>query len=164
MNNIKMKEIPLMKKTPSQSHADLSCLAIPADANTIGTVFGGRLMELMDMTVAICARRHSHKRVATVKVESLHFHEPLRVGHVINVLAVMNRSFHTSMDITVTVTGEDTYKDQRFMAASGVFIVIGLDDENKPTPVPELVPESEEEKQRWEEAGRRRGQTGPYSV
>ncbi|HPG40979.1 MAG TPA: acyl-CoA thioesterase [bacterium] len=143
-------------KSPFKSITECSYLVRPGDANSIGTVFGGRILELMDMTASICARRHSQTLVSTIAVEDLHFHRPLVIGMVVKVIAMVNRTFTSSLEINVEVFGEDTYKDEAFLAASGFFILVGMDQDRKPVPVPDLIPLTAEQIQRWEEAGVRR--------
>lgn len=145
-------------KSPFKSVTECSYLVRPGDANTIGTVFGGRIMEIMDMAASICARRHSQTLVSTIAVEDLHFHRPIIVGMVIKIIAIVNRTFKSSMEINIEVFGEDTYKDDAFLAASAYFILVGIDNERKPVPVPDLIPLTPEQIQRWEQAGVRREQ------
>ena len=145
-----------MIKTPDKSYTEWSIIARPNDANSIGTIFGGRIMDWMDMTASICARRHSHLKVSTIAVENLNFCKPLKVGLVIKICAVINRTFGSSMDVNVEVYGEDTYKNIIFKAVTAQFIIVGLGETNKPAKVPELKPVCTEEIKRWEEAGERR--------
>ncbi len=145
-----------MIKTPDKSYTEWSVIARPNDANSIGTIFGGRIMDWMDMTASICARRHSNLKVSTVAVENLHFGKPLKVGLVIKICAVINRTFGSSMEVNVEVFGEDTYNNKSFKAVTAQFIIAAIDDSFKPVKVPELKPVSDEEIKRWEEAGVRR--------
>lgn len=145
-----------MKKAPSDSITETSFIATPADANSIGTVFGGRIMQHLDMTAAICARRHSNVRVATVAVNDLKFIRPIRVGHVVKIIARMTRAFKTSMEVQTWVYAEDTYQDESLLAATAFFIIVGLDENNNPVAVPELSPQTAEELKSWQEAGERR--------
>ncbi len=108
------------------------------------------------MAASICARRHCNVRVNTVNVNDLVFKKPLKVGHVARVVAKIVRAFRTSMEIHVDLFAEDTYADAAEIAASAVFLLVGLDDDMKPTPVPELIPLTDEEKRLWREAGERR--------
>lgn len=133
-----------------------SFIARPADANTIGTIFGGIILKHMDMAAAICARRHSNTRVTTVAVDDLRFYEPLTVGLVVRLEAELCRTFTTSMDIRIRVFGEDSYSGKEFLAAQGNFTVVCLDKQGKPTAVPPFTPESDEERKLWHEAGERR--------
>ncbi|MBN2413023.1 acyl-CoA thioesterase [candidate division KSB1 bacterium] len=146
-----------MIKTPDKSYTEWSVIARPKDANSIGTIFGGRIMDWMDMTASICARRHSNLKVSTVAVENLHFAKPLKVGLVIKICAVINRTFGSSMEVNVDVFGEDTYNNNKsFKAVTAQFIIAAVDDSYRPVKVPELKPESAEQIKRWEEAGERR--------
>ncbi|NOY61419.1 MAG: acyl-CoA thioesterase [Calditrichaeota bacterium] len=145
-----------MKKAPSDSITETSFIATPADTNSIGSVFGGRIMQHLDMTAAICARRHSNARVTTVAVNKLKFLKPLRVGHVVKITAKMTRAFKTSMEVQTKVYGEDTYADETFLAATAFFTIVGMDEKNNPIPIPDLMPQSEEELNAWKEAGGRR--------
>ena len=146
----------MSNRNESRYVTEITVLAKPADANTVGTIFGGRIMELMDMAAAICARRYSNLRVQTVCVEKMEFSQPLKVGHVICVKATINRTFNTSMEVGISVYGEDTYKQNTFLAATAFFIIAGLDEVLKPTKVEEYIPKTTIEKERWEEAGKRR--------
>lgn len=146
----------LVKKTPSQSRTEISRIVRPLDANTIGTGYGGYIMDWMDMAASICARRHSNLRVNTVSVETLRFDNPIRIGHVAKIIAYMTRSFSTSMEVRVDIYDEDTLTDQTILAGSALFVLVGIDENCCPTRVPELVPETDAEKKLWEEAGKRR--------
>ena len=143
-------------KVPADSLTEISFIAKPSDANSIGTVFGGRILERMDETAAICARRHSNVRVSTVAVDQVEFYRTLKVGHVVRLVARLTRSFRTSMEMKIDVFGQDTYAGEEFLAASAYFVIVGLDENGQPTAVPELKPQTETERALWEEAGVRR--------
>ena len=110
----------------------------------------------MDTVAAIAARRHSNMRVVTLAVEQVRFFQPIRVGHVITLLASVNRAFQTSMEIGIKVIAEDTYQGEKFHAASAYFTFVGLDENGRPSLVPEALPKSEVETRRWQQAERRR--------
>ncbi len=143
-------------KKPIDSYTESSTLAMPEHANTIGTIFGGHLLNLMDETSAICARRHSEARVTTVSVESVTFFKPIQVGHVITVTAILCRTFTTSMDVQVEVWASNTYNGDKFLAAKAYFIIVGMTKDHKPCKLPELHAETPEELKRWDQAGARR--------
>jgi len=143
-------------KTPAQSRSFSSRIVRPHDVNSTGTAHGGHILEWMDMAASICARRHSNRRVNTVAVEELSFLQPLQIGHVAQLVSAICRTFRTSMEVLVDVYDEDTVNDTKVLAASGIFIFVGLNDDNKPASVPELVPQTEDENVRWHAAGRRR--------
>ena len=107
------------------SDASLSILAKPEDANTIGTIFGGRILQWMDMAAAICARRHTALRVATVSVSHIQFHSPIRVGDVMDFHACVTRTFAASLEIQVWVYSENTYSQKSELAARWLCAVEG---------------------------------------
>jgi acyl-CoA hydrolase len=144
-------------KKLQDSLTEVSIIARPEDANTIGTVFGGRIMYWMDMAAAVCARRHSNLRVVTASVDGMQFLAPLKVGQVMRLVAHINRAFASSMEIEVNVYGEDTYRAEEFLAAKAFFNIVVFDQQDRPAKVPEFIPQGPEEQQRWEQAGRRRG-------
>jgi acyl-CoA hydrolase len=143
-------------KTVSDSESILSVIARPGDANTNGTIFGGRLMEWMDMIAAICARRHTQLRVATVSVSELHFYRAVRVGDVVTLEARMTCTFQSSLETEVCLFAENTFKAERQLAASAFFKIVGLNEALEPVRIPQLVPETDIEKRRWQEARARR--------
>jgi len=143
-------------KSVAESQVEMTYLALPSDANTIGTVFGGRILHLMDTAAAIAARRHSNHRVVTVAVDQVRFVKPIYVGHVITLLVSLNRAFKTSMEIGIKVMAEDTYQGSRFHAASAYFTLVGMDQNGALCSVPEIKPVKEDEIRRWREAEKRR--------
>jgi acyl-CoA hydrolase len=135
MNNMSKKT---KLKSINDSRAVTQLIAQPKDANTIGSVFGGTIMYWMDMTAAICARRHSNLRVATVNVKDVQFKEPIKVGQVVNVIAEIEKTVRTSMAVKVVVHLEDTTKKIIKLAAMAQFLIVGLDDSGKPNAVPAI--------------------------
>ncbi len=136
--------------------AETTVLALPADANSIGTVFGGRLLQLMDMITTIAARRHTGCRVATVAVDNVRFLKPITVGQVITMRAKVNRAFGTSMEVGVKVWAEDTYNNTQYHACSGYFTFVALGEDGRPRRVADVPLESEDDRRRWLEADERR--------
>ncbi len=143
-------------KTVSDSESSLSVIARPGDANTNGTIFGGRLMEWMDMIAAICARRHTQLRVATVNVTELHFYQAVRVGEVVTLEARVTCTFQSSLETEVRLFAENTFKADRQLAAFAFFKIVGLNEALEPVRIPQLTPETEVEKRRWHDAKVRR--------
>lgn len=142
-------------KTSDESRTVTSRIIRQNDVNSLGTAHGGYILEWMDTVASICARRHSNRRVNTVAVEELSFIQPLQVGHVAKIVASISRTFRTSMEVLVDVFDEDTINDKLTLAVSGVFIFVGLDGD-KPAGIPELLPQTDDEKKLWEHAGKRR--------
>ncbi|MBD3375510.1 acyl-CoA thioesterase [candidate division KSB1 bacterium] len=123
----------------NESQVVTQLIAQPKDANTIGSVFGGTIMYWMDMAAAICARRHSNLRVATVNVKDVQFKEPIKVGHVVIIAAEMEKTVRTSMSVRVKVQLEDTYTQITKVAALAQFLIVGLNESGKPSAVPALA-------------------------
>lgn len=138
------------------SVAELTELSLPNDANNSGNVLGGKVMHLMDIAGAIAARRHSGQNVATVEVDSLTFLSPIKVGDLIIVKASVNRTFKTSLEVGVKVFSENTRTGEVKHTSSAYFTFVALDQQGKPTRMPSVLPETVEEKRRYDEAGFRR--------
>lgn len=143
-------------KKPSDSLTVSSGIIRPRDANSVGSMYGGEILDWMDMAASICARRHSRLKVNTVAVLDVSFCKKLKIGHIVRLEAVITRTFKTSMDVYVAVYDENTYTNEDVLCVKGHFILVGLDEEGKPTLVPKLVPITPEEKIRWEQAENRR--------
>lgn len=143
-------------KRVSESRTTMTEVVLPNDANTHGNLLGGKVMHLMDMAGAIAAFRHSRKPVVTVLVDSVQFLHPIKVGQLILVQAVVTRSFRTSMEVEVHVFSEDPLTGEHRRTSQAFLTFVALDESGKPTPVEPLVPETEEEKHRYDEALRRR--------
>lgn len=143
---------------------DQTAIVFPDDLNTLGTLFGGRVMEICDKVCAVVARRHAGRNCVTLGIDSVRFLASARHGDILIFKASVNRAWRTSMEIGVKVLAEDfrTMKVQHIVSA--YFTFVGVDDQLKPTPIPAVVPESDDEKRRFDEAEqRRRVRLGPHS-
>ena len=127
-------------------------IVFPDDANPHGTMFGGKVMALMDKTAAIAAARFARKSVVTVSTEGIVFKRPIRVGDRIEICARVVWVGNSSMVIKVDVSGEDPQTYERTHCTTARFNFVALDRDNNPTRVPRLLVESEEEKREWEMA------------
>ncbi len=143
-------------KAPSVSIVDMTELVLPNDTNLLGNLLGGRLMHWIDIAGAMAASRHSNRIVATVAVDSLDFTHPVRVGELVMLKAKVTWTGNTSMEVTVNVYTENVKTSQTVQTNKAYMTFVALDDEGNPTPVPRLVPESEEEKQAYIDAELRR--------
>jgi len=146
----------LIKKTPSQSAVEMTELVIPNDTNLLGNLLGGRMMHWMDMAGAMAASRHSNRVVATVSVDSLDFRHPVRMGEVVILKAKLTWVGRTSMEVKVKAYAENLKTGAIILTNKAYFTFVALDDEGKPTEVPRLEPETEEEKKDYMEAEMRR--------
>lgn len=130
--------------------------ALPNDANTLGDMLGGRVMHLVDMAGALAAVRHSRRPVVTASVDHMTFLHPVRIGHLLALRSSVNRVFRTSMEVGVRVTVENVKTGEVRHTASAYLTFVALDDDGQPMAVTPVIPETADEKRRYEEAGERR--------
>lgn len=143
-------------KPVSASRSELIEAVLPNDANILGTMLGGRVMHLIDIAGALAATRHSNSYVVTASVDYLDFRFPIQVGEFIVLRASVNRVFHTSMEVGVKVFAENPLTGQQRHTSTAYATFVALDANRHPHAAPEVIPESEEEKRRYREAGERR--------
>lgn len=129
---------------------------MPGDTNTLGTVFGGKVMQWIDMTGAISAIRHVRKPVVTASIDRINFYAPARIGHFLVFKSQVNFTGSSSMEIGVTVHAEDPMTGERFLTTNALLTFVAIDQNGKPVKVPPILPETEEEKKRFEEGRLRR--------
>lgn len=139
-----------------ESISEYSEIALPNDANPLGHLLGGRVMHLVDLAGALAASRHSRRPVVTVAVDHMTFLSPVHIGQLLVLRSSVNRVFRTSMEVGVRVTVEDLRTGLIRHTSSAYLTFVALDDEGRPTPVPPVIPETPDEKRRFEEAGERR--------
>ena len=144
-------------KTVSQSKVEIAQVMMPEHANAAGNVHGGNLLKLVDQAGTIVAARHTHANVVTASVDRFDFISPAYIGNLIFVKASMNYAFRTSMEIGVRVEAECLRTGTHTHIGSAYLTFVALDEEDKPTEVPKLIPETDTEKRRYEEAKERRG-------
>ncbi|MDZ7373058.1 MAG: acyl-CoA thioesterase [candidate division KSB1 bacterium] len=142
-------------KRVADSKVVTEIIAFPSDANTRGVVYGGRLLHWVDMVASLVARKHCEGPVATLRIE-FDFLQPVQVGDHVRFVGLVTRVFHRSFEVQVDVYAGQDFGTQESLAARGFLVFSCLDEQGRPRAAPELVPESEEERARWEEAGRRR--------
>ena len=143
-------------KTVRESQSQLSELALPNDANALGNLLGGKLMHLMDIAGSLAASRHARAFVVTASFDHMNFLAPVHIGQLVVVYSSVNRAFRTSMEVGVKAFVEDLRTGGRRHVSSAYLTFVALDENRKPVPVPPIVPETEEEKRRYEQAGERR--------
>jgi acyl-CoA hydrolase len=131
-------------------------LVLPNDTNVFGNLMGGRLMYWMDIAAALSAQKHCHAPVVTASVDNISFENPILLGNVVHIEAKVSRAFTTSMEVHIKVWGEDLKRQHTYKSNEAYYTFVALDAENKPKPVPQLIPETEEEKKLYEGALRRR--------
>ena len=145
--------------SPKPASASAISLTVPmelTDANLLGNVHGGAIMRLVDNAGGLAAMRHCGGPVVTAAMDEMTFLEPVYVGDVVTVKAMVNDSGRTSMEVGVRVEAESVTSGRRVHTSSAYLVYVALDREGKPRPVPPVIAETEEQQQRQREAKLRR--------
>jgi uncharacterized protein (TIGR00369 family) len=150
-----LSDANLKPKPARKSCVTLSQLMQPEHANLRGDVHGGWIMKLADEAGALAAMRHSQQRVVTVAIDQMMFHEPIRIGDLVTLEAIVTYVGRTSLEARVRVTAENPVTGDRLHTNTAYLVYVALDDEGNPVPVPGLIAESDQEKRRMEDAARR---------
>jgi acyl-CoA hydrolase len=143
-------------RTVRESQSEMAEVVLPNDANPLQTLLGGRLMHWIDMAGALAAHRHSRQYVVTASIDHLDFVFPVRVGDLVILRSSVNRVFRTSMEVGVKVWVENYLEDSSHHVSSAYLTFVAVDKQGRRLPVPAVIPESDEQKRRYEDAGRRR--------
>ena len=131
-------------------------IVLPNDANPLNALLGGRLMHWIDMAGAMAAHRHARSYVVTASVDHIDFLVPVRVGSLVVLRSSVNRVFRTSMEVGVKVWVEDYIQGKREHVASAHLTFVAVDGIGGRLVVPQVIAETEEQRRRYEDAGRRR--------
>jgi acyl-CoA hydrolase len=145
-----------IKKTVKNSQADMIQIVFPNDANPLGNVFGGRVMQLIDIVGSVAAMRHARTAVVTASMDRLDFLSPAYVGEILILYASVNFVGNTSMEVGVKVIAENPITAERRHTASAYLTYVSVDASGKPVPLPPIIPESAEEIRRFTQAQERR--------
>jgi acyl-CoA hydrolase len=143
-----------------ESQSEMAELVLPNDANPLGYLLGGRLMHWIDLAGAMAAHRHARSYIVTASVDHIDFLVPVQVGSLVILRSSVNRAFHTSMEVGVKVWVENYIQDKRLHVASAHLTFVAVDGKGGRLVVPPVIPEGEEEKRRFDDAGRRRDLRG----
>jgi acyl-CoA hydrolase len=139
-----------------ESQSERSEIVFPGDANALGNLFGGRLMQYIDLVGAMAASRHARAITVTASMDHLDFVAPVHVGDLLILKSSVNRAFKTSMEVGVKVMVEDVRQQKLRHVSSAYLTYVAVDREGKGLVVPELLCQTDHERRRWEDAGRRR--------
>ncbi len=145
-------------KTPKESAVEMTEMVLPNDTNYLGNLLGGRLMHWIDIAAALAAMKHSGRVCVTASVDEINFFEPIKLSHVVKLYASVNRAFKTSMEIGVKVFREDPLNGTIAHTSTAYLTFVAIDQYGKPLPVPQLIPVTDDEKRRYDEALFRRDQ------
>jgi len=145
-----------MPRPVRDSQSEMNEVVLPNDTNPLGTLLGGRLMHWIDLAGAMAAHRHSRNYVVTASIDHLDFWVPVHVGDLVILRSSVNRVFHTSMEVGVKVWVENYISDDCHHVSSAYLTFVAVDAGGRHLPVPAVIPESEDQRRRYDDAGRRR--------
>jgi uncharacterized protein (TIGR00369 family) len=152
----KFRRFNMTEKTVGESSVIMAQQMNPQDANPAGNVHGGVIMKLIDTAAGVVAFRHAKSNAVTVSIDRLDFHYPVFVGDFVTMRASLNYVGKTSMEVGVRVESENLLTGEKRHTASAYLTFVALDRNSRPTPLPPLILETEEEKRRNREAHARR--------
>ncbi len=147
---------PENAKPAWKSYVEKTEIVLPSHGNPIGTAFGGQIMAWIDICAGISAQRHAREIVVTASMDDLHFLAPMHVGEVAVLKAQVNRAFHTSLEVGVRVEAENPLTGELRHCSSAYLTFVAIDEEGNRVTVPQLIPETENQVRRYEEAEERR--------
>ncbi len=147
---------PVNVRTVRATQSDYSEICLPNDANLLGNMLGGHVMHLVDLCGAIAAIRHSRCTVVTASIDQMSFLHPIRIGELVKLRSQVNRVFRTSMEVGVKVWVENLQSGELKHTSSAYLTFVALDRAGNRVLLPPIVPETDEEKRRYEEAAGRR--------
>lgn len=143
-------------KKASESLTVFTEIVLPNDTNTLSNLMGGKLLHWMDIASAIAAHRHCKRVVVTASVNNVSFSQPIKLGSIVTLSAKVSRAFSTSMEVFIDVSVEDLVTSEKQKTNEAIYTFVAVDQNGSPLPVPELIPETEEEKDRYQGALRRK--------
>ncbi len=147
-----MTKNQLPAKSPRLSKIEMREMVLPQHTNALNSIFGGVLMSWIDLAAAMCAQKHCEKHVLTVHIDELSFLSPIKVGEHVLIKAAINFAGNTSMIIGVRVESENPLTKEVRLTTRAYLTFVAIDSLGKPTPVPTLILEDEEDKRRFENA------------
>lgn len=137
------------EKTPKESHTIMTEMVLPNDTNTVGNLMGGRLLHWMDICSAITAQKHSGRVVVTASVNNVSFNQPIQLGDVVILEAMVSRAFSSSMEIFIDVFLQEQRTNTRKKCNSAIYTFVAIDQAGTPIEVPQIRPETKEDKIRY---------------
>lgn len=143
-------------RTVIESVTEMTEIVLPNDANTLGKLRGGKLIDWMDIAGEISAQRHAGTEAVTASITEVSFGKSINVGDIVTVKAQLTRAFNTSMEILVEVWIENKFLKDKVKTNEAIFTYVAIDESGQSVPVPSITPETKEEQERYREAGIRK--------
>ncbi len=143
-------------KNVGNSQIEMTELVLPNHTNQLGNLLGGQLMHWIDICAALSAAKHANKICVTASVDRIDFHHPIKLGDAVTLIASVNRVFKTSMEVGVKVYAQNFRLGTKIHTNTAYLTFVAVDENEKPVPVDQITPETEDEIRRFEDALRRR--------
>lgn len=151
-----MEEKQRRSKKVGESIITMTELVLPHHTNQLGNLLGGQLMHWIDICAALSSAKHSQRICVTASVDRIDFHHPIKLGNVVTLTASVNRAFKTSMEVGVKVFAESLTQGTKVHTNTAYLTFVSVDENNKPVETFEILPETDDEKRRFEDALKRR--------
>ncbi len=148
----------LIPKPVRESFVEMTEIVLPPDTNALGTIFGGKVMQWIDIAGSIAASRHCRRLAVTASLDRLDFINSIKLGQIAILKACVNYTGRTSMEVGVKVMSEDRRTGERLHTASAYLTFVALDDNGRPAPILPVLPETPEQERRYREGEGRRKQ------
>ncbi|GGC16794.1 acyl-CoA thioesterase [Parapedobacter defluvii] len=146
----------MTQKFARESYTIMNELVLPNDTNTLNNLMGGRLLHWMDIAAAISAQKHCNRIVVTASVDNVSFKHPIKLGDVISIEAKVTRAFHTSVEVRLVVSAQNIPSGTKVRSNEAFYTFVAIDQNGRTIAVPQLIPETDEEKKLYNEALQRR--------
>lgn len=146
----------MKSRTASETLSVTTKVVLPNDTNTLGNLFGGQLLAWMDVIASVAAHRHCRRVVVTASVNNVSFNQPIQQSSIVTMEAKVSRAFTSSMEVFIDVFVEDHVTGKRMKSNEAIYTFVAVDQNGGPIQVPELIPETEEEIERFNGALRRK--------
>jgi len=140
----------------SDSQIIMTELVLPNHTNQLGNLLGGQLMHWIDICAALSAAKHNHRVCVTASVDRIDFHHPVKLGDAVILTASINRVFTTSMEVGVKVYAQNFREGTKIHTNTAYLTFVSVDNDSKPVDAIDGIPETEDEKRRYDEALTRR--------
>jgi acyl-CoA hydrolase len=149
-------DVPPGKPVCESEINDQTAIVFPNDLNTVGSLFGGRVMEMADRVAAVVAKRHTGRSCLTLGIDSVRFLASARHGDILIFKAAVNRTWNTSLEVGLKVFADEFRSMQRKHIVSAYFTFVAVDEQMNPVPVGPVIPETAEQVRRYAQADQRR--------